>query len=196
MKFATGGNMNGALAFSTLKRTALLAIGLSLPLVAKAQTIDSSKVNDLLKETKTHAVLAEDDAQTLDAYTRSKLSWQSHATRVHEMKEHANDLIRDFNQLSSMRADASPWQQEAIDRINPLLQEMAAHLTATINHLNDNQSRTHLPQYREYVHANRELMMKTARLISEFADYSEAKTVANELEKKLELPTVAREGDE
>jgi len=188
--------MNGARAFSTLKRTALLAIGLSLPLVAKAQTVDSSKVNDLLKETKTHAVLAEDDAQTLDAYTRSKLSWQSHATRVHEMKEHANDLIRDFNQLSSMRGDASPWQQEAIDRINPLLQEMAAHLTATINHLNDNQSRTHLPQYQQYVHANRELMVKTARLVSEFADYSEAKTVVNELEKKLELPTVAREGDE
>ena len=188
--------MKHALAFSTLKGTAILAVILSLPLIAKAQTTASPKVNDLLKEAKTHAVLAEDDAQTLDGYTRSKLSWQSHATRVHEMKEHANDLIRDFNQLSSMRAEASPWQQEAIDRISPLLQEMAAHLTATIDHLNDNQSRTHMPQYQEYVHANRELMTKTARLISEFADYSEAKTVANELEKKLELPTVAREGDE
>ena len=188
--------MDGFLGLVALKGTAFLAVVLSLPLVVKAQTVDSSKVNNLLRESRTHAVLAEDDAQTLDAYARSRVSWLSHATRVHEMKEHANDLIRDFNQLSSMRAEASPWQQEAIDRINPLLQEMAAHLTATIDHLNDNQSRTHMPQYQEYVHANRELMTKTARLISEFADYSEAKTVANELEKKLELPTVAREGDE
>lgn len=188
--------MDSSFALPTLKRIMLLAIALSMPLVVKAQAVDSSKVNDLLKESRTHAVLAEDDAQTLDVYTRSKLSWLSHATRVHEMKEHANDLIRDFNQLSSMRAEASPWQQEAIDRINPLLQEMAAHLNATINHLNDNQNRIHMPEYQEYVRANRELMTKTTRLISDFADYSESKTMANELEKKLELPAVAREGNE
>jgi hypothetical protein len=196
MKIAIGGNMDGAFALSTLKGATLLAIVLSMPLIVKAQAVDSSKVNDLLKEARTHAVLAEDDAQTLEGYTRSKLSLQSHATRVHEMREHANDLIRDFNRINSIRAEASPWQQEAIDRINPLLQEMAAHLNATINHLNDNQNRIHMPQYQEYVHANRELMTKTARLISEFSDYSEAKTMANELEKKLELPAVAREGDE
>ena len=178
-----------------LKRTAILGLLLLSPAFAKAQIADSSAITDLLKEAKAHAVQAEDDAVTLESYTRSTISWQSHGNRLTEMKVHANDLINDFNKLKSMRPGGSPWQQEAIDRIDPLLHEMADHLQATIDHFNDNKNRVQMPPYRDYAKANRELMNKTNQLISDFVAYGEARTKANSLEKSLELPAVARDNE-
>ena len=183
--------MNNTLVLATLKKTAILGLLLVLPAFAKAQIADSSAITDLLKEAKSHAVLAEDDAVTLESYTRSTISWQAHGNRLTEMKVHTNDLINDFNKLSSMRQDGSPWQQEAIDRVDPLLHEMADHLQATIDHFNENKNRVQMPPYRDYAKANRELMSKTNQLISDLVDYSEAKTKANLLEKTLELPVTA-----
>jgi hypothetical protein len=177
--------------FTTLQRAAVLGLISLMPAFAKAQVADSNAISDLLKEAKSHAVLAEEDAITLESYTRSRISWQSHGNRLVQMKVHANDLINDFNKLSSMRQDGSPWQQEAIDRIDPLLHEMADHLKATIDHFNDNKSRIQMPAYRDYAQANRELMSRTNQLISDFVDYGEARAKANLLEKTLELPVTA-----
>ena len=176
---------------ATLKKTALLGLMLLMPAFAKAQAADSNAITDLLKEAKTHAVLAENDAVTLESYTRSTLSWQAHGNRLIQMKTHANDLINDFNKLKALRQDGSPWQQEAIDRIDPLLHEMADHLQATIDHFNENKSTVHMPPFRDYARANRELMSKTNQLISDFVDYGEARAKADLLEKTMELPVTA-----
>jgi hypothetical protein len=178
------------------KRVAILGLLVLLPALARTQTADSPAITDLLKEVKAHAVLAEEDSDTLESYTRSStISWENHAFRLSTIKNHADDLNKDFNQLSSMRDQGSPWQQEAIDRINPLLHEMSDHLSATIKHLNENQSRVHMPAFRDYAHANRELMTRTSQLISDLVDYGEAKTKANALEKTLDLPTEAKENE-
>jgi hypothetical protein len=107
------------------------------------------------------------------------------------MKTHANDLINDFNKLKALRQDGSPWQQEAIDQIDPLLHEMADHLQATIDHFNENKNRVRMPPYRDYAKANRDLMGKTNQLISDFVDYGEARAKADLLEKTMELPVTA-----
>jgi hypothetical protein len=176
-----------------LKGTALLGLLLLVPAFANAQSADSKAITDLLKEAKSHAVVAEDDAATLESYTRSTMSWQTHGNRLTKMKIHANDLLSDFNQLKSMRAEGSPWQQEAIDRVDPLLKDMADHLGAMIDHFNDNKNKVNMPPYLEYAKANLELMSRTNRLISDFVDYGDARAKADNLEKTLELPTVALE---
>ena len=117
--------MDGAMIVATLKRGATLGILALVPMFAQAQKPDSTAISDLLKEAESHAVLAQQDAETLEAYTRSTVSSEAHANRLNAIREHANDLIKDFNQLSSMREEGSPWQQEAIDHVNPLLHEMA-----------------------------------------------------------------------
>lgn len=176
-----------------LKRGAILALLLLSPVFLKAQTADSQQINDLLKEIKTHAVLAENDAATLRSFLFSRITAQSHAVRLNQIKTHANDLIVDYNQLISLRSSGSPWQQEAVDRIGPLLKEMATHMSATIAHFNDNRSQTSMPPYQNYVKANQQLISKTARLISDFVDYGESKAEADALEKTLLLPETARE---
>lgn len=94
-----------------------------------------------------------------------------------------------------MRTEAAPWQQEAIDHITPLLQQMSNDLSVTINHFNENKNRVQMPPFPDYARANRELMEKTSRLISDFVDYGEAKAKTDVLEKTMALPVTARENE-
>lgn len=173
-------------------KAALIGLLLTTPILARAQNADSKAITDLFMETKEHAVLAETDAMTLESYTLSRVSWESYAKRLNEMRQHAIDLTNDFNQLSALRDEGSPWQQGAIDRANPMLQEMANSLTATIKHFNDNKNRIEMPPFPDYVKANRVLMTRTANLISDVVEYSEAKAKANLLEQALSLPVTAK----
>lgn len=157
--------------------------------VASAQNPDSAAVTQLLDEVKTHAALADDDAHTLYSYTRSKVHWSSHAYRLDRMKEHVNDLIRDSNQMVTLRAEGSPWQQEAIDRISFLLPEIADHLRTTIDHLNDNQSRTQMKAFQDLLETNQTLIHNAHEAINDLVDYGKAKVKAEALEKQLQMPT-------
>ena len=120
-----------------------LLIAMTAPSAA-AQTSDSAKVSNLLAQAESHATLLKNDAATLQSFTRSGVSWQSHAGQLEVMKTHVNNLGKVEEQLRDARSEGAPWQQEAIDQINPLLQDMADHLTATINHLNENQGQVHV----------------------------------------------------
>jgi hypothetical protein len=178
---------------NTATRTAILALVMPVGGLA-AQSADSAAISKLLDEVKVHSANAEDDAATLESFTISKLSWQSHATQLNQIEEHVNDLIRDSNQMTSMRDQGSPWQQEAIDRISSLLPEMALHLTVTINHLNDNKSQIHMQPYRDYARMNYTLISKAHHLITDLVDYGEAKVKIDSLDKELQLSTPATTG--
>lgn len=163
----------------------LLAIGIP---ILRAQAPDSEKITKLFNEMKTHAVLAEEDADLLESYTRSTATWGSHARRLSDITVHVRDLLKDYNEAQAIRGEGSDWQKEAIDEIMPLVKGMADHLSASIDHLNKNQAHTSLKPWHDYVHGNREYIFKTADLIRAYVDYGEAKAKADVLEKKLELP--------
>lgn len=154
-----------------------------------AQSSDSEEISKLLVQAKSEAVQAENDAAALDSFARSRLSWESQAKKIAQMREHVNELGRVTKQLTDQRASGSPWQQKVIDRIDPLLRQMADLLTVTINHLKDYPNRVHFPAYREYVHASYEVAGKTAGLIRDFVNYDEAQSRAKLLEVRLELST-------
>jgi hypothetical protein len=169
---------------------AVMAIAFTLGVrTMPAQSQDSEGISKLLALAKSHAAQVENDAATLESYTRSKVGWQSNAQKLSEIKEHINALGKVNKDLDDERALGSPWQQKAIDQIDPLLREMANVLTVTIMHLNDHPSQVHLSAYRDYAHANSELASKTAGMIRDFVDYDEAKSKAESLEAKLELST-------
>ncbi|MGB7549578.1 MAG: hypothetical protein WBM14_17710 [Terracidiphilus sp.] len=173
--------------FGTL---AALALVLSMSArIVRAQSMDSEEISNLLAQAKSHAVLAEDDSATLESFTRSKLSWESFARKITVIRDHVNELGKLHGQLLELRPQGSPCQQRAIDQIDPLVREMADHLTAAINHLNDNQSKVHMPPFRDYVNANYELASRTAALIRDFVAYDEASSKADSLEQQLELPS-------
>jgi hypothetical protein len=174
-----------------VKGAVLSALLLSSCFIASAQNADSKKISNLFADIKEHSTLAKDDAEALEAFTRSGVSWQLHAERLELIKHHVNELLADYGEMKRIREEGSPWQQEAIDQLGPVLKGMADHLTATIQHQNENPTDVKMPAFVEYARGNAEYANKAASLIHDLVDYEAARTTAESLEKGLQLPAHA-----
>jgi hypothetical protein len=86
-----------------------------------------------------------------------------------------------------MRGSASPWQQEAIDRIIPVAQKLASNTTAAIEHLNRNRSHLQDPQYQEYLKSNADASKALSSMVRDFVDYGKTRSTLERLEKRLEV---------
>ncbi len=145
---------------------------------------DSAQVSALLKSAKSNAAELARDATQMETYTRSRMAWQSHSNQVHIIGQHVNATSKVVDELHSARDDAEPWQQEAIDRITPLLQELATNTNSIIEHLNDRKATWH-PEYHEYLQSNAEMATDLSKLIGDYIDYGNAKAKAQGMGGKL-----------
>jgi hypothetical protein len=167
----------------------LVALPFATSTMLGAQTSkDSKEVSTILADVKTEAIQLRHDADELKTFTHSTLSWQSHASKVEEIKRHVNYAGQSLSKLDSARGGASPWQQQAIDRIGPLLKELASNVTSTIEHLNQKPKLLQTGPYKEYVVASYEVASSLEELISDYVDYGKSKAKAEELAAKLEVP--------
>lgn len=163
----------------------LLTVGSSR---VAAQTTGPSHVNELLRDAEHFSNQAATDSEELETYTRTKAGWETHAQQLERIRENVNHLGIVVQQLNDARSEGLPWQQEAIDRINPLMHEMAMQLTVTIEHLTAHQSQVHMKPYQDLTRATYEVNTRGARVISDLVEYGEAKSKADSLEQKMEIP--------
>ena len=117
----------------------------------------------------------------------SPITWEAHAAKLSLIQEHVNALANTTLQLNNLRSQGSQWQQNAIDRINPLLHDMDEALGNTIKALSDHPERVNMPIYREYAHANYEVCEEAATVISDFVAYGKSRDTSVSLREKLEL---------
>ena len=169
----------------------LLAALLSLSLssyAASGAPEDSSQVAQLFSQAKSHAVALRLDAELMESFTLSKTSWHTQADQIWQIRQHTNDLAKVIQQLNEVRETASPWQQEAIDRLNPMLTDLVASVTSMI-HCVDEQSSNPIGAgtYRDCVRNNYNLSVEMAGLIRKFVDYGTTKS--EELGKSLAFST-------
>lgn len=139
----------------------------------------------LLEQARTSASQLRQDADQMQGYANSNLSWKSHGQQINMIKEHVNKLGELLSQMHEARGDASHTQQQAIDRISPLLEEIASNTTAVINHLNEHPNRTWNPNYKNYVAENARLTTELSGAINDFVEYDRTKSRMEELEQKL-----------
>ena len=178
------------------KLVSQFSLGLFLVVLASATSTvygaqiskDSKEVSTILADVKTEAIQLRHDADELKAFTHSTLSWQSHAAKVEEIKRHVNNAGKSLSKLDSARGSASPWQQQAIDRIGPLFKELASNVESTIEHLNQKPKLLQTGPYADYAAANYDLASNVAELISDYVEYGKSKTRSEELAAKLEVP--------
>lgn len=167
---------------------ALIALALGFAMVgsAAAQRVrtrpaataphpDSAQINDLLSQAKTQAAGLEKDAQELVTFQRSDISWQTHMAQLEAMRQQVNAIGKLDTQLRDARSTGSPWQQTAIDRVNPSLRELAGNLQATIQHAQDHQKELRLPAFRDLVQANADLAQILNETIRDAVDYGQRK---------------------
>lgn len=174
--------------YPLLAISAMLLSGLTL----LAENSDSAKITELLRQAKEHAVNANLNAEQIEVYTRSHAGWETHARQLNIMTTNVNDLGKDVAKLTAAREEGSPWQQESINNINPLLRSMAGNLSATIKHLNANKDRVHLQMYQDYAMMNSKLSQQMLTTINDYLHYAEAKANAASLEQKLQLSPQSR----
>jgi hypothetical protein len=155
---------------------------------------DSEQVSAWLAAVEAQAIILSVDAFTLEAYTRSGADWESHSAAVNRMREHLNELGRQFAKLPEVEAQASPWQHAAINRIRPLLKELAENSAKVIEYINDDPKQLSLDQYRDYIEANADLSVKLPAIISDFLKYGDTRQRLKSLASTLDLnPTRKRE---
>jgi hypothetical protein len=181
-----------SLAWILLVPTLFLISALSWP---QRQNDENPEVSRLLEDARAKAAVLSRDADEMEALTRSAVSWQTHASMLDTMKEDVNELARDVEKLTAARDKASPWQQQAIDRMLPMMRELAANTTAAINHLKEQPSRPTSPSYAEYLRQNAETSRELSDMISSFVQYGQTRAKLQRLEQRLEVAsTLSRHG--
>src|SRR6202167_1519420 len=127
----------------------------STPLLAQKQ--ENPDVTKLLADARDKAAELSRDVDEMEALIRTDVSWQTHAEMLESVKEHVNQLGRIAAQLEQKRDSTSQWQQQAVDRMLPVLKELAANTTVAINHLNENKTRPlQISSYPQYLKENAE----------------------------------------
>jgi hypothetical protein len=166
----------------------LLAGFLVIPATSNAADApDSEQVSKLLSEAKTMAFQLKEDAVTMESFTRMNVSWESHAVAINQIKDHVNALGRQAAKLKDARSSGSPWQQTAIARITPFLDELTGYTSAVIEHING--EKKHTPgEYKDYLEANADYATDLAAMIGDFVDYGKTKDRLQHLGDKLEIP--------
>jgi antirestriction protein len=148
---------------------------------------DSEEISGLLVEAQTKAIQLKQDAEEIHSFVQSNRAWETHAAKLDEINEHINDLSALRTEMKNARATASPWQQQLISEVIPLLKELAVSITATIEHLNENNDRLLDPLYLDYAAANADYASDISQLILDEVAYGEAKHKAGDLARQIEV---------
>lgn len=126
------------------------------------------------------------DADEMTSLLHSDVSWESHAAMLSRIKEHVNNMGKLVAKLEQERQEASPWQQQAIDRMVPMLKEIAANTTAAIEHLNQNHERPTTPDYVDYLQQNADTARELANMVSATNQYGRQRAKLERLQDKIE----------
>jgi len=159
----------------------------AIPAVA-AGPAESDRVSQLLADAKVYAFQLRSDAEQLESFSRSNASWESHAEVITHMREDINKMGSLLTKMQENRAAAAPWQQTAIDRVNPVAKELATNTTAAIDRLARNPKRLNTGDYQNYLEAIGDAAANLAATITDFVDYGKTRQRLERLASKLELP--------
>ena len=101
------------------------------------------------------------------------------------MGNDVNELQENMRGLQAHRPNASPWQQDAIDRVSGLTNDLATNMNAAIAQLNKSKSQPTAPPYPEYIKANTRIVNDLAAEIDGAIDYGQAKAAMDAAQKQL-----------
>jgi hypothetical protein len=167
----------------------VLSIGcVVIPSASYAQVAsDNPSVTGQLNDAKTIVAKIKNDAVRMQSYAQNAgLTWTTHAAALDKIKSDVNELQQNMRGLQSHRTVASPWQQDAIDRITGFANDLATNMNAAIDRLNKSKSRPTAPPYPEYLKANTRIASDLADEIDATIDYGQTKAKLDGLGKQLD----------
>jgi hypothetical protein len=167
----------------------ILSLGcVVIPRISYAQNAsDNASVTAQLNGAKPIVAKIKADAVKMESYGQnSGLSWQTHSATLGKIKDDVNELQQNMRGLQSHRTTASPWQQDAIDRITGYANDLATNMNAALDRLGKSKSRPTTPPYPEYLKANARIASDLADEIDATIDYGQTKAKLDSLGKQLD----------
>jgi hypothetical protein len=156
---------------------------------AAAAAKDSPDVQKLFAASKTAAFQLVKDATEMESLAEANVSWRSNVESVDQVRDDVNFMGRELSKLDQLRETASSWQEDAISKMRPLLQELATNTTIVIDELNRDQEHFNTNAYRQYLAANADRADELSKLLVEFVNHGKAKHKFERLGDTLDVRT-------
>ena len=101
----------------------VLVAFLFLPVLGRPAGLreESPQLAQTLGEAGTEAGELARDADETESLIRTQASWETHEDMLERVKEHVNNVAHIIQKLESERSSGSELQEQAVDRISPLL---------------------------------------------------------------------------
>jgi len=148
---------------------------------------DSTPVFDLLMQARMDATQLRKDADELQAFNWTKMSRESHAMKLDQVRNDVNTLATVVTKLNEEKAKASPWEQQVIDRVTHMQSEVASKVQASIEDLKSNPKHVDTFGYRDSYNAIAEVSSNLAAQISDVVQYDQANAKLEKLARRLEI---------
>jgi len=165
----------------------------TLPVAQAAHTRHSEVPTDprkALRELEMSAKHAETDAdQFRMSISHNNLSPESHLFELDALKADVNKMGKELATLESERASLSSWEQQAIDKVTPLLKAEATSTADAIRFFNDNRNYLWAPDYRSDADGIWHDSQQIANTLNGYLKYSEARDQAQHLKTNLNIGT-------
>ena len=160
--------------------------------VANARTIsrctgDSTTVSSLLLQAREDVIQLRNDAEELQSFNWSKMSWESHAMKLDQIRDEVNSLGVLVTKLNDQKTKASPRERQVIDRVTPMLKELASKVQVAIDGVKNNPEHVQTFGYRDDYSAIAEISSKLAAQISDLVQYDQLNAKLEKLARRLEI---------
>jgi hypothetical protein len=155
------------------------------PLFAATARNDSQELTTLLEQASDEARELAIDADDMQILIVSDQNWLPHELKLAKIKGHVDNMALIVDKLTKVQRSGSELQEQAVERILPLVKELQANTTAAMNYLNQNKDRPVSDAYKQYLEKNAETARQLSDIISALDDYQKSMTEINKMRSKL-----------
>lgn len=155
------------------------------PLLAGVGRNDNQELATLLDQASDEARELSIDAEEMQALIESDQNWLTHTLKLAKIKGHVDNMSLIVDKLSRVQKSGSELQQQALERILPLVKELQSNTTAAISYLNQKKDRPDSDVYKQYLERNAQTAQQLASIISALDDYEKSMTEINRIRSKL-----------
>jgi len=162
------------------------------PLLAGVARSDSQELTTLLEQASDEARELAIDAEDLQTLIVNDQNWLTHTLKLAKIKGHVDNMSLIVDKLTRAQKSGSELQEQALQRILPLVKELQANTTAAMNYLNQNKDRPVSDAYKQYLEKNAETARQLSSIISALDDYEKSMTEINRIRSRLTGPETGK----
>lgn len=155
------------------------------PLLGQAGRNDNQELATLLDQASDEARELAVDAEEMRAVIETDQNWVTHKLKLAKIKGHVDNMSLIVDKLTKVQKSGSELQQQASERILPLVKELQANTTGAMNYLDQNRDRPDSNAYRRYLERNAQSAQQLASIISALDDYQKSMAEINSIRSKL-----------